>query len=517
MAAFLAGALVNLTIHNGRALSIFYASATPLMAAFVYCGVVIGVAEASAIPAVTTLVFLVALIASQRSSQQAMERIDDALSLALAEREKAEQANAAKSRFLANMSHEVRTPLNGILGMAQALRRDLEPGQAREKAETIDRCGESLLRILNDILDHAKAEAGSMTLELAPLDITDLAADVLSLFKANAEAKGVDLALDLDAADIRVISGDGVRLRQALGNLLSNALKFTSRGGVIVKVTSAADPADETRVQLSIAVSDSGIGIPPERLGSIFEAFEQADNSIVRRFGGTGLGLAVTRDILRVMGGDVTVASKSGAGSTFTLTFSAARAELPASETEEPQTLMAGADVSASDVASGAAPEARLHILVAEDNIVNYQVVCALLSPLVPKIAHAENGEQAVAMMRATRFDVVLMDMHMPVMDGLTAIRTIRSGDDAAARAPIIALTAAASSEDMEACARAGANDFLSQPVRADTLMAAIARWTGRAAALRAPAPKTKAGAETNEADATAADFLRRSQSVRRG
>jgi PAS domain S-box-containing protein len=368
---------------------------------------------------------------------------------------KAEDANQAKSRFLAVMSHEIRTPMNGILGMAQAMRGDDLPTIQRERLDVIAECGESLLTILNDILDLSKVEAGKLELEATPFDLRRLLNGMVATYAPTAQDRGLDLNLDLGDAE-GVYRGDPTRVRQILANLVSNALKFTAEGSVSVAVR-------RTDAGLAIAVTDTGLGMDAEVLGRIFSPFAQEDTSTTRRFGGTGLGLSIVRELAVLMQGDVTVASAPGAGSRFTLTV--------------PLDYL-GAALDADQDAAVAAPTAStpLRILAAEDNATNQLVLKTLLLQMGIEVTVVSDGLQAFDAWRGAEWDVVLMDVQMPVMDGFAATRLIRDAEIASGRAPtpIVALTANAMPHHERECLDAGMNALVAKPIDVRVLVSTI-------------------------------------------
>jgi PAS domain S-box-containing protein len=377
--------------------------------------------------------------------------------IALAEATRAaETATVAKSNFLASMSHEIRTPLNGVLGMAQALQADGLPPAQLEKVEVILDSGHTLMALLNDVLDISKIEAGKM--ELAPIeaDMADAIERSLQLFATRAEERGVTLAFERPVPPLAPLMVDTVRVRQCVSNLISNAIKFTENGQVRVRLSSARDRSGMHRVQVD--VSDTGIGMAPETLAKLFSTFTQADGSITRKFGGTGLGLSITRNLARLMGGDVAVESEIGAGSTFTLSFlaepaSAHRADPPAAQVAAPGPLKDQ-------------PTLRgLRVLVVDDNRVNRQVVKLFLAPHGPSMTEAVNGQEALDRLSEQAFDIVLLDVHMPVMDGRQAIARIRASGRPWANIPVIALTADAMSGDRERFLAMGMDDYVSKPI----------------------------------------------------
>jgi PAS domain S-box-containing protein len=374
-------------------------------------------------------------------------------------KEQAEAANQAKSAFLATMSHEIRTPLNGVLGMAQAMAAgDLTPTQ-REKLEVIRRSGESLLAILNDVLDLSKIEAGKLELEQAEFDIVELARGAHATFEAVAEAKDLLFELKIEPAARGVYVGDSVRVRQILYNLVSNALKFTERGGVTVTVSRRRD-------RLKLRVRDTGIGIPGDKLAHLFRKFEQADASTTRRYGGTGLGLAICRDLTELMGGTITAESRAGEGAVFTV-------DLPLPK-------VSGGDLRAAETAQAAAAagvdDRAIRILAAEDNATNQLVLKTLLAQLGLEPVIVGNGREALDAWDRERWDLILMDVQMPVMDGPTAARAIRTREvlEGRPRTPILALTANTMNHHIDEYLAVGMDGFIPKPIEAGRLIEAL-------------------------------------------
>ncbi len=409
----------------------------------------------------------------------------------------AEAANQAKSQFLANMSHEMRTPLNGVLGLNELLMGSALSAQQRYWTEMVRTSGQLLLTLINDILDVSRIEAGQMELEYGRLDLAALTLEVVELMQVRAQSKRLELTLDLTGADIPApLRGDAMRLRQVLFNLLGNAIKFTDRGRVSVSVRTLA--AQDMRVRVEFEVRDTGIGIPEQAFPTLFMRFSQADSSTVRRFGGSGLGLAISRDLVRMMGGDIEVQSQPGVGSVFRAWVLLERQDLEASHTaahhgagaDEPCSL---AHIAAEDPAVPA-PVSGLHILVAEDNEVNQLLIHTALCHLGHHPQVVADGQQALQRAQQHTFDLVVLDMQMPVMDGPTAARALRRLPGEVGALPVLAMTANARPEDRMACLEAGMDDFLSKPVELETLAATIARVHRRRSAQRQantqPAPK---------------------------
>ena len=373
-------------------------------------------------------------------------------------KEEAEAATRAKSAFLATMSHEIRTPLNGVLGMAQAMAMGELTDQQRERLDVVQQSGEALLSILNDVLDLSKIEAGKLELEDAEFDIGELARGAHATFEATAQAKGLSFELTVEKRARGVYRGDPVRVRQILYNLVSNALKFTDNGKVKVTVGRAAKA-------LVLTVQDSGIGIAPEQISSLFQKFEQADASTTRRFGGTGLGLSICRDLAEMMGGSVSVESAPGEGATF-------RAELPIVRVSTQP--MAPLPVAA---APAAPMEGRaIRVLAAEDNGMNQLVLKTLLNQVGVDPVMVPDGRAAVLAWEREPWDLILMDVQMPIMDGPTATGVIRAREKAEGRArtPIVALTANAMAHQVIEYKSAGMDDFVAKPIEASRLYTVI-------------------------------------------
>jgi len=385
-------------------------------------------------------------------------------------KERAEAATQAKSAFLANMSHEIRTPMNAILGMAHLMQRDgVTPKQAGQ-LDRIDTAAKHLLSVLNDILDLSKIEAGKFTLENTEVVIPALLENIASILSPRVGTKGLRLVMDTGEVP-RHLRGDPTRLTQALLNYANNAVKFTEHGTIAIR-TRVVDETEE-RVLLRFEVIDSGVGIAPTHLGRIFSAFEQADSSTTREYGGTGLGLAITSHLARLMGGEVGVTSERGVGSTFW--FSAWLDKAVAGPTDAPVPAAEGAET----MAILARHYGGKRILLAEDEPINQEIARELLSYAGLEIDVANNGVEVLEMVEKAAYDLILMDMQMPRMDGLAAtlaIRQLAVGQCV----PIIAMTANAFVEDREKCLAAGMNDFLAKPADPDVLYAIVLKWLQR-------------------------------------
>jgi signal transduction histidine kinase/CheY-like chemotaxis protein len=387
----------------------------------------------------------------------------------------ADAANLAKSAFLANMSHEIRTPMNAIVGFAHLLRRDPLTARQQDHLGKITDAGQHLLQVINDILDFSKIEAHKVTLEEADFDLRESLLRVQALQADAARAKRLPLRLHIDARCPARVRGDPLRLEQVLLNLLSNAVKFTQQGHIELRVAPAGPPEPESVLRFEVV--DTGIGMTREQAAQVFEAFAQADASTTRRFGGTGLGLAISKRLVQLMQGRIGVDSRPGEGSTF-------RVQLPL-----PPAGGTGASVPAPALASPV-PAGLLRgkrILLAEDNPVNQEVAGTLLSALGAEVDLAATGREAVDRFAAGRHDLVLMDVQMPGMDGLSATAVIRSLPEGQ-KVPIVAMTANAFAEDRARCLAAGMNDHLAKPVEPRALEQCLLRWLA-VAAPAAPAP----------------------------
>jgi signal transduction histidine kinase/ActR/RegA family two-component response regulator len=370
-------------------------------------------------------------------------------------RRSAEHANRAKSTFLANVSHEVRTPMNGVLGMCDLLLCTALTPQQQEYAVTIAESARLQLRILNDLLDSAKIEAGKLTLEAIPFCPTDLIKDIQRAFHGNVLSKGLDFSVEFVQVPAAV-TGDPHRVRQIVSNLVSNAVKFTKQGGIRVRIEGASGNS----TGLLIAVSDTGIGIPVETQSKLFEKFVQSDESTTRRFGGTGLGLSICRDLAELMGGSITVESIEGKGTTFRLRLPLAAAQTPLKQE--------------GSIPGEMLPRSALPILIVEDNLVNQKVAAGMLHTFGLTSRIANNGLEAVAMCAAGNFAAILMDCQMPEMDGFEATQRIRASG---LRIPIVALTAGAADKERRHALEAGMDDFLAKPVSRVELRATLNRW----------------------------------------
>jgi signal transduction histidine kinase/CheY-like chemotaxis protein len=411
--------------------------------------------------------------ASQILRQRATERdeAEGAERRMLVEKHAAEEANRAKSEFLAGMSHEIRTPMTSVIGMTDLLLNSNLTIQQRRYATLLRDAGHALLAIIDDLLDISKIEAGKLELDRVAMSLSAVTEGAVAIVRSSAAPKGLELRSEL-ATDLPAwIEGDPARLRQILLNLLSNAIKFTKRGSVVLRVMRV--PGAETAL-LRFEVADTGIGIDLAQQHLLFEKFSQVGRSTYRQFGGTGLGLAISRQLVEAMGGMIGVDSRLGEGTTFWFT-------LPCVETQSK-----AAREAMEPVVDGVS---RARVLVAEDNEMIRELIEAMLTDAGHEVVLVQNGAQAIAALEANDFDLVLMDVQMPEMDGIAATRRIREMGDRVRGIPIIALTAYAMPEDIARCRSAGANEHLSKPIDRQKLLRLVAKWSGSRHALSATPP----------------------------
>ncbi len=459
---FLCGMLMHLVVSSLGAKQLFWASAGPLIIylvaippfAFGAANLVSGLAASGC--AVLLVSYLMVLWVGH---QRALAALEASRTRAEASRLEAMAASQAKTDFLAAMSHELRTPMNAVLGAADLLGRTELTAEQRSHLAMLADGGAILMQVLNDVLDLAKIEAGKLVIEATSADVHDFVRRCAAIWRPRAQDKGLAFEVSISPRTPRFVVIDTIRTGQIVFNLISNALKFTEKGSVQLTLD-----AIETRpgiFEVAITLADTGIGVTPDAQSRLFTAFQQADSSITRRFGGTGLGLSISQQLAHMMGGRIDVESEIGAGSTFTLKMPCALGEA-VEKAEDRQ------------FAESEIPRPGIRILVAEDNLANQRIIDLFLRPLGAEVSIVADGQQALDALAEAPFDLVLMDMQMPVMDGLEATRRLRSSGGRNAQIPVLALTANVMESHREACRQAGMGGYITKPIDARVLLASV-------------------------------------------
>jgi two-component system, sensor histidine kinase len=479
---FLCGMLLQVVVSSLGARLLFWSSAGPLIGYLVAVPLLAfganRLADGLAVTACAAMLvgYLTILWLGH---QRALDALEKSRLEAEAQRRRAEDASQAKTDFLAAMSHELRTPMNAVLGAGNLLRRTQLTEEQRGHLAMLADGGSVLMNVLNDILDLSKIEAGKLRIDPINADIHDMVRRCVALWSGNAQDRGLTIQSVISPGTPRYVVIDPTRVSQIIFNLLSNAVKFTERGSITLTLSSR--PIGPEQFELQFSVTDTGIGMDQATLPRIFSAFEQADGSITRRFGGTGLGLSISQKLAAMMDGRISVQSAPGAGSTFSL-------RLPCTLGE--------ADVTGPDVQPASGAElSSLRILIAEDNATNQRVIELFLRPLGADLTLVDDGAQALEVLAISPFDLVLMDLQMPTIDGLEATRRLRSGGGLNANVPVIALTANVLDAHRDACRDAGMNGYIAKPIDSRALLAAIMTTLDGAEAQPSPAPlEAKAG-----------------------
>ncbi|ALL14786.1 histidine kinase [Caulobacter henricii] len=475
-AMLIAGSLLNVIVVNGSLRSATLSAALPHLVYLLAAPLIARTANPDAPLAnvlwVGAALLIISVAVASRTLSAALQAEADAKHEAELRRQEAEEAVAAKSAFVAMISHELRTPISAILAGAARLHSEVPEASSKIHAQLISDAGGLMRALLNDLLDFSRLEVGRMAVEKAPFNLRQTLSDTLRLWRPEAAKKGLRLRVVGAASLPKWVSGDALRLRQVLNNLLSNAIKFTDRGAVEVRLGSRDEGSGH---HLTITVVDTGSGISQADMARLFTPFEQLSTSVVRQHGGSGLGLVISRELARLMGGDLVVSSVEGQGATFTLSLQVEAAEAP-------QVGEVGPSVAGT------------RVLVVDDHVVNRRAIELVLQPFGVDATLAESGEQALELLSAEVFDVVLMDVYMPGMDGREATRVLRSGSGPNRDTPVIAVTASATPKDWDACRAAGMNAHVAKPIDPIELYAALAQVLSpdqRDAANRTPAAAT--------------------------
>jgi len=396
------------------------------------------------------------LVWSINRTDEKRKRAEEAMLIAKLE---AEQAKKIQEQFLANMSHEIRTPINGVTGMVQLIETTQLSTEQKEYIDIINESASNLLVIINDILDVTKMQVGKMALEEVNYSLQDNVRTLIKIFSFKTAAKGIALNCEIALAVPQLLSGDPVRLNQILTNLINNAIKFTENGEVKLSVDIVAE--DEKTINLRFVVMDTGIGIAEDKIESVFESFTQASSDTTRKYGGTGLGLTISKQLIELQGGTISLVSKLGAGSSFSFVLPVKRVEKSvASERNIEQTEVPGMD--------------HVNILLAEDNLINQKVASKLLFKKGAQVDIANNGSEVLDMLEKKKYDIILMDINMPVLDGFETTQCIRQSNSRFQRIPIIALTASALASEKAKGIEVGMDDYLSKPFKAEELFEKI-------------------------------------------